>query len=149
LPNTEAQPKKHRADLEGPGARSGVVVDELGAHLAGGALQLLAVAAVEDAGGVGERAARLLARGPDAVQRDLGGLVERVADGRLLALVRVDVHLLAADVHRLVQVQLPHVRHARERDAAVVDAADREVLHEAVAWPKGTANIKRNYICHK
>jgi len=37
-----------------------------------------------------------------------------------------------------------HVRHARERDAAVVDAADREVLHEAVAWQKSTTNIKGN-----
>ena len=120
-------------DLEGPRARDGIVVDELGVHLDGGLLDLLVVAHGDDAIRVGDGHLGVLVRGPDAVQRDLGELVEAVCDGRLLGLVRIDVHLLAAYVHDLVQVEVGHVGHARKGDAAVVDATDGEILDQAVA----------------
>ena len=120
-------------DAEGPRAGHRVVVNELSVHLVRGLLYLLVVGHVDDALRVRDGQLGELVRGPYAMQGDLGRFVEALTHGRLLGVVRIDVHLLAPYEYDLVQVEVGHVRDARERDAAVVDAAYCQILHEAVA----------------
>ena len=85
--------------LKHPGAGLGPVVEELGADLGAGALDLVGVVHVGDALRVLDGGVRVLRLGPHHVERHLRAPVQALALRRLLVVVRVDRDLLAPEEH--------------------------------------------------